>query len=179
MSEVAIELFALRGFDNVTVEEIAAVVGVSARSFHRYFPTKEDAVIGDVGPWGEFVRDQFAARSPSEPLWESLHAAFDGLLASSGEQGEREKRGLRVLASTASLRARHREKHALWEKLLIPLVESRLAEPDVALRSRVIVQAAVACFDTALAVWATPGETRSSRELLAIAFDQFDTMGEI
>lgn len=173
IAEVAVDLFSERGFDGVTVEEIAAAVGISARSFHRYFPAKEDAVVGDPLPWGEFVRDAFAARPVDEPVWDSLRESFDALLAASGEQGERQKRALRVLTGTASLRARHLEKHLLWESLLVPLIGARLEGSDTSLRARVVAQAGIVCFDAAITGWALPGETRSVRVLLATTFEQF------
>ena len=170
ISEVAIGMFAEHGFDEVTVEEVAAAVGISARSFHRYFPAKEDAVLGDSRPWGEYVRDALAARPPGESAWASLRAAFESLLALSDRHGEQQKRTMRVLGSTASLRARNLEKHLLWEQMLTPLVAERMTGGDTALRARAIVQSALACFDTALTAWAEPGETRSPAELLAISF---------
>ncbi|MBZ4486657.1 TetR family transcriptional regulator [Microbacterium sp. cx-55] len=168
------DLFAERGFDQVTVEEIADAAGISARSFHRYFPAKEDAVIGDPTPWGEFLRDDFAARPADAPIWAALHASFDALLETGGHQGEEHKRGLRVLDSTASLRARHLEKHLLWEAMLTPLVETRLTGSQKPLRARVIVRAAIACFDSALSAWSAADEARSPRELLRTAFAQLD-----
>src|SRR5258708_14847985 len=40
----AMELFAARGFDAVTVAEIARAAGVSEKTVFNYFPAKEDLV---------------------------------------------------------------------------------------------------------------------------------------
>jgi AcrR family transcriptional regulator len=43
----ALPLFTERGFDNVTVGEIATEVGMAASTLYRHFTTKEDIVIWD------------------------------------------------------------------------------------------------------------------------------------
>lgn len=172
ISEVAVDLFAEHGFDSVTVEQIAAAVGISARSFHRYFPVKEDAVIGDLTRWGEFVRDVLASRSADEPVLVSLRISFESLLSQPrrDEDEQRSKRTMRVLTSTASLRARNLEKHLGWANMLVPVVKARLTGDYAELRAQTLVQAALACFDIALTTWAE-SEGVDAVELLHRSFD--------
>ncbi|MFE7504233.1 TetR family transcriptional regulator [Promicromonospora sp. NPDC057488] len=173
ITEIALELFAERGFEQVTVEQIAAEAGMSARTFHRYFPAKEDVVIGDPARGGEFVRDVLAGRPQDEPVWDSLRIAFDTLVTQAPHRGgddERGKRAMRVLVSAASLRARSLEKHLLWARMLTPLVATRLPDDDTAFRAEIIVQSALACFDVALTVWANAEDSTTASELLERSF---------
>ncbi|WP_062301934.1 TetR family transcriptional regulator [Demequina subtropica] len=170
ISEVAVDLFDEHGFDNVTVEQIAAAVGVSPRSVHRYFPAKEDTVIGDPAGWGEHVRDQLVARPSDEPIWDALLASYEALLATPGRNEAQGRKAMRILGSTPALRARNLEKHLLWAHLLTPIVAERLEGDHRGLRAEAIVQASLACFDIALTAWAEADAVESSVELLRRSF---------
>ncbi|MEV0893679.1 TetR family transcriptional regulator [Promicromonospora sp. NPDC050262] len=173
ITEIALELFAERGFEQVTVEQIAAAAGMSARTFHRYFPAKEDVVIGDPARGGEFVRDVLAGRPQDEPVWDSLRIAFEALVSQAPHRGGDDDRGklaMRVLVSAASLRARSLEKHLLWARMLTPLVAARLPDDDAAFRAEIIVQSALACFDVALTTWANADDGTTASELLDRSF---------
>jgi hypothetical protein len=78
---------------------------------------------------------------------------------------------MRVLISTASLRARNLEKHQLWGRMLLPLVAARLPDDeDAALRAEIIVQAALACLDVAFTTWANADDDTTIPELLERSF---------
>jgi AcrR family transcriptional regulator len=71
--QIAWGLFAKRGFRNVTVEDIAEAAGVSARTLFRYFPSKEDFLLGFARRGTEDLVGLIAAlepvRDPLERVW--------------------------------------------------------------------------------------------------------------
>ena len=48
IADRAMQLFAQRGFDRVTVAEVAAAADVSEKTVYNYFPTKEDLFFDEV-----------------------------------------------------------------------------------------------------------------------------------
>jgi len=58
----ALELFADRGFDGITVEEICARADVATSTFFRHFATKEDVVLGDFDERGELLLEAIDAQ---------------------------------------------------------------------------------------------------------------------
>lgn len=170
IAAVAIARFDADGFENVTVEQIAAEVGISARSFHRYFPAKEDAVIGDVARHRDEVARAFRDQPVDVTAWTALRGAFVAMVRRGADDAETARRSIRVMTSTASLRARNLEKHLSWAEALTPLVAERIGGPAAELRARTLVQAALGCFDVAIAEWST-GQDPDAVAVLQRTFD--------
>jgi len=63
--DAAIELFAAKGFDETTVEEVAKAAGVSRASFFRYFSSKDDLLAQNVMKYGQFLIETIKACPPS------------------------------------------------------------------------------------------------------------------
>jgi AcrR family transcriptional regulator len=63
--QIAWKLFAQHGFRNVTIDEIAEAAGVSARTLFRYFPTKEDFLLGFTRRGLQTLVDLIAQLEPS------------------------------------------------------------------------------------------------------------------
>lgn len=72
LADKAMELFATRGFDHVTVAEIAAAVGVSEKTVFNYFPTKEDLFFDEVPDRARALADAICKRRKGESIVDSL-----------------------------------------------------------------------------------------------------------
>src|SRR4051794_34034856 len=78
LAAAAVELFIDRGYDATTIEDIAAAVDVSPRTFFRYYPTKEDVIVDLLRAGVVDLVERAAARPTSEPLATSLREAARG-----------------------------------------------------------------------------------------------------
>src|SRR5256885_5400291 len=72
IADKAMELFAKRGFDHVTVAEVAAEAGVSQKTVFNYFPTKEDLFFDEVPERVRAVADAIHSRPPGESIVAAL-----------------------------------------------------------------------------------------------------------
>jgi AcrR family transcriptional regulator len=73
IADAAMRLFATRGFDRVTVAEVAEAADVSEKTVFNYFPTKEDLFFDEVPQREEALREAIRGRRPGDSILTSLH----------------------------------------------------------------------------------------------------------
>ncbi|HZP74345.1 MAG TPA: TetR family transcriptional regulator [Gaiellaceae bacterium] len=72
IADVAMRLFATRGFDDVTVAEVAAAAGVSQKTVFNYFPTKEDLFYDEVPERTRALTQAVHGRPEGESIIQAL-----------------------------------------------------------------------------------------------------------
>lgn len=112
LRSAALDLFIERGYDAVTVTEIAESVGLTRRSFFRYFPDKREALFAGSNRLVEEIERRLNAvasdESARDVLIAVLTAAGEFLLDDLGAQRRRRA----IIAASAELRERDRTKTA-------------------------------------------------------------------
>ena len=101
LEAIALRMFEERGFDDVTVDEIASEASISVRTFYRYFPAKEDLLQVKIDQRTEALRVALSARPNDEPPLHSLRVALEE--AVSLEDPAMHRRWTAVVAATPSL----------------------------------------------------------------------------
>ena len=89
LQEAAFKLFNERGYDATTVDDISDIADVSARTFFRYYATKDDVLSGDHLLRLESLRTVLAERPAVEPLMTSIEAMLTHLSSDLQENRER------------------------------------------------------------------------------------------
>src|SRR5258705_7624987 len=158
LGAAALRLFSERGFDSVTVDDIAAAADVSRRTFFRYFASKEDVLLADHFVQLARLREAMAARPPDEPI---LTALRNAILSMTGDFEDRKEmvilRG-RIMRNTPSLQARSLVHQRAWEDAMQEMVAQRLAvDPTVDLRPGVVAATALAAMRVAFTNWLVAG----------------------
>jgi AcrR family transcriptional regulator len=150
-----LRLFGERGFDGVTVTEIASAADVSVQTVFNHFPTKEDLVYDETAA----VEEQLLQTARERPVGESILTAvgrfwlerFDRISDSDASAGLATM--ARLVTASPALQARERQIFARYGASLASLIADETGasaddlEPRVAAAALVDVQRAL--LDTA------------------------------
>jgi AcrR family transcriptional regulator len=163
LQAAALELFATRGFEQVTAAEIAQSVGLTERTFFRHFSDKREVLFyGQQQFLQAFVGGVDAAppgASPLEIIASALHAAA---LFFPDERRPYSRMRQSVIDQNPALR--EREQHKLAG--LAAAVAAALRERGIGeLAATLAAQSGATVFGIAFAQWIREGETRSFDEI--------------
>src|SRR5438552_6314341 len=161
LTQLAKDLFVEKGYDETTIDDLAAAAGMSKRTFFRYFASKEELVMGKYEVLGEQLAEDLAARPADEAIWASMRQVFGRVV----EYFESEARGAttvameKIVRDHPTLNASYLERVSRMQELVHDEARSRTGRPDPAdPRPAAIVGAAFSCLIAAWTTWLTTNQ---------------------
>jgi AcrR family transcriptional regulator len=177
LSHAAIGLVLERGYDNVSVEDIAAASNVSGRTFRNYFTSKAEAIVAAHIERGQPIAEVLRERPADEPLWDALVnaviAQFEPPPGSVSRPGDdRYTSALqKLLAEPAVQQEVFRAHAAAQDELTVTIAERTRTDAVNDLYPQAVAAVVSAGLGTAMAHW-TRDPTQSLVSLLREVFDQ-------
>jgi AcrR family transcriptional regulator len=142
--ERAMALFDERGFENVTIAEIAAAADIAPRTFFSYFPSKEDVVFHDFDVVFDAIRERIDERAENESTMDALRAFIVGFLEQVDHGDPAEQCRRRVVSASPALQQHDRERVGRIEHVIADGLARDLGVEPGSLRARVVAAAAAA-----------------------------------
>jgi len=108
LSLAAVRLTVERGWDHVTVQDIAAAANVSERTFRNYFSSKAEAIASRHLDRARRVAEELRARPAAEPLWDAISRAVRAQYEAADDGGPVDRGhldGLRLVLAEPALQA--------------------------------------------------------------------------
>jgi TetR/AcrR family transcriptional regulator, regulator of mycofactocin system len=154
----AFALFARKGFEETTVEDIAAAAGIGRRTFFRYFGSKNDVVWGEFDAGLEHFRAVLDAADAARPWMDELRSAVVDFNALEPEQVDVHRARMELILHVPALQAYATLMYARWREVVTDFVAARTgAKPDELL-PRLVGHATLAAAVAAYEQWlAEPG----------------------
>lgn len=181
LMQAGAELFASRGFDETTTNDIAEAADVSQRTLFRHFTSKEAVLYGDMDEAIFALRDALEARPADEPVLSVVHHAIMSLAENFEEHRDRRLLQARLAASYPSVSAYSRASvQFAWEREIIAAVASRLrVDPLVDPRPEIIAGATMSAVRVATRQWTLSRGAEDYMGLISDALSSVSSIGDL
>lgn len=175
---MALELFARRGFEETTMDDVAAALGVGRRTVFRYFASKNDLVWGDFDSVLRRLQDEFDATDAEAPLATALREAVVASNTYPADVLPELRLRLTLITTVPTLQAHSMLRYAEWRDVVARFVARRLRRDPEHLVPQAIAYAALAASTSAFTHWVRHPDKdllkllRRSYDLLAAGLDE-------
>ena len=151
IQRTALRLFEKQGYEETTIEQIAAAVEISPSTFFNYFPTKEDVVLYDA--YDPMAIQLFLDRPKDEPLNVGLRRVLEGLAATFQRDEQMILARGRLFLDVPELRARIWDEVERTQVLLAQMLAERTGRRPDDFELRVTVRVVTSAVFEATIEW--------------------------
>jgi AcrR family transcriptional regulator len=148
-------LFAERGYDAVSMSDIAEATGSSRRTVFRYFPSKAELVWAGLDEANERMLSSLAGSPPTQPVFDAVRNAYASSLRLPEGELDVTRMRLSLISAHVELLAYGTPKLAPMRAELARFIRDRTGAPDDDLEPLVLADVLVGASMTALGWWAS------------------------
>jgi TetR/AcrR family transcriptional regulator, regulator of mycofactocin system len=171
LEDTSLRLFAERGFDRTTVDDLAAASGIGRRTIFRYFPSKNDIVFGALDERLRLLAVELeSGRAAGLPLLDMVRRAFH--VTSHYQPDELSSLALRIqlIATVPSLQAHAALRYRAWEDTVETAIVARTGVRG-GVYPRACAKAVVAVMWAAFDTWRETGAGADLPQIVDRALD--------
>jgi AcrR family transcriptional regulator len=169
IQRTALRLFEKQGYEETTIEQIAAAAEISPSTFFNYFPTKEDVVLYDA--YDPMAIKLFLERPKDEPLNAGLRQVLEGLAATFQRDEQMILARGRLFLEVPELRARIWDEVERTQVLLAQMLAERTGRRPDDFELRVTARVVTGAVYEASQEWMRSNGRRGLVELVNRALD--------
>jgi len=153
LAEAAQRLFLAKGFEQTSVDDIASAVGVSRRTFFRYFATKADVLWVESAAEFARLREHLAAAPTSEPYPGVVISAVLAALQFPPDQREWALHRAQLIFTVPAVQALASTRFTEWRGIAAEFTATRYGQPGDGLFPLAVGHAVLAGALTAHEYW--------------------------
>jgi mycofactocin system transcriptional regulator len=174
---IALRLFSEHGFEDTTVEQIAAAAGVSRRTFFRYYDSKATVLWHEFDKEVEALRAAFAEVAEDVRLMDAIRQVVVTVNHYRAEDVPELRARMNLIGSVPALQASAAPHYDAWERAVSEFAGTRLNEAADSLIALTIGRTTLAACRAAYDCWVTNADADltvyldASLSALAAGFD--------
>lgn len=157
IAAAALRLFDERGYSDVTTDDIAAEVGVSRRTYFRYFGSKADVIWNDFDLEVAALERQLATYASVSSLHEVIRSAVVAVNRAHNADIPNLAARMRLITLTPALAASANAHYDAWAQVITRFAAARLGIEHDALEALTIGRSTLAAARAAYEVWLREG----------------------
>ena len=168
----ALRLFAERGIENVTMDEVAEAAGISRSNLFRLFPSKSAVVWGGMHQFNAELRSKLEA-NPETNIVRLLHTSWVEAMHVLDDSLETVRLRLKLIASSPEIYGWGQGQLEESREVIEEAVRKLSSDP---MRPRVISAAMISVSMSILVWWAQTDDPRTPSEVLDAGFSDFEAV---
>ena len=180
ITDVALDLFASRGFDEVSVDDVAHAAGIARRTLFRYYSSKNAIPWGDFDAHLDLMRHLLDDVPPEVPVDKALRSVLLEFNSFDEAETARHRQRMRVILETDALQAHSMTMYAGWRAVVAAFVARRLGVQPAELVPQTtawtVLGVALSAYQHWLADEPSPKNGTGPQSLQRALGDAFDTV---